>query len=90
MKSAIVLLIEAYRWVAAPFKATFGFAGCCRFEPICSHYAQEAVRVHGVWRGSWLSAKRICRCHPWGASGFDPVPEVVERPISAALRRSKI
>lgn len=46
----------------------------CRYTPTCSQYAVEALRVHGALRGSWLALKRICRCHPWGGSGYDPVP----------------
>ena len=46
----------------------------CRFQPTCSSYAIEALQVHGVLKGSWLAAKRIGRCHPWGDSGYDPVP----------------
>lgn len=48
----------------------------CRFEPSCSHYAQEAVMRFGVVRGGWLAVKRIARCGPFGGSGFDPVPPV--------------
>ena len=46
----------------------------CRHLPTCSEYAIEALRVHGVLRGGWLAARRIARCHPFGTSGFDPVP----------------
>lgn len=46
----------------------------CRFTPTCSQYAVEALRKHGPVRGLWLTARRICRCHPWGGSGYDPVP----------------
>lgn len=46
----------------------------CRFVPSCSEYADEALRVHGALKGSWLALKRIARCHPWGGSGHDPVP----------------
>ncbi|MBM4110991.1 MAG: membrane protein insertion efficiency factor YidD [Phycisphaerae bacterium] len=48
--------------------------GQCRFEPSCSHYGVRALELHGACRGSWLTACRIARCHPWGSSGFDPVP----------------
>ena len=46
----------------------------CRFAPSCSEYAQEAIVRHGPVRGGWLALRRIVRCHPWGGSGFDPVP----------------
>jgi len=46
----------------------------CRFVPSCSTYALEALQEHGALRGSWLSTRRLSRCHPWGGSGFDPVP----------------
>ncbi|MGN1256977.1 MAG: membrane protein insertion efficiency factor YidD [Bacteroidaceae bacterium] len=47
----------------------------CRFTPTCSQYALEALRRHGVLRGSWLAIRRLLRCHPWGGSGYDPVPD---------------
>mgnify|MGYP001179659669 CR=1 FL=1 len=46
----------------------------CRFEPSCSAYAQQALDRHGPWRGGGLALRRICRCHPWGGMGYDPVP----------------
>jgi putative membrane protein insertion efficiency factor len=48
----------------------------CRFTPTCSHYALEALEIHGAIKGSWLALTRILRCHPWHPGGFDPVPEV--------------
>jgi len=46
----------------------------CRYSPSCSEYAAQALITHGPIRGGWLAARRVCRCHPWGGSGYDPVP----------------
>ena len=62
-------LIRLYQWCISPF-----LAPCCRYLPTCSDYAEEALAEHGPAAGGWLALKRICRCHPWGGSGFDPVP----------------
>jgi len=51
----------------------------CRFSPTCSQYALEAVQRHGVGRGALLAARRLCRCHPWGDCGHDPVPSLGDR-----------
>ena len=68
--------IRAYRLVLSPAQVfLFGPDAGCRFTPTCSVYALEAVREHGAITGAALSAKRICRCHPWGACGHDPVPK---------------
>lgn len=54
-----------------------GFVGFhCRHEPSCSAYALEAIDKNGAWRGMWLTLARLCRCHPWGSSGYDPVPDI--------------
>ena len=67
---AILLLpIYFYKVCISPFTPP-----SCRFQPTCSQYAIEALRKHGPLRGSWLTLKRILRCHPWGGSGYDPVP----------------
>lgn len=63
------LLIRGYQLVISPL-----LGPRCRYLPTCSEYAAEAVLVHGVVRGGWLGLRRIARCHPWGGSGFDPVP----------------
>lgn len=63
-------LIKVYQWVISPLTPA-----TCRFEPTCSHYALEALKVHGLFRGAWLAIKRIGKCHPWGDSGYDPVPK---------------
>ncbi|SFR52833.1 hypothetical protein SAMN04490243_2642 [Robiginitalea myxolifaciens] len=47
----------------------------CRYAPTCSHYTVEALQVHGFFKGGWLALKRIFSCHPWGGSGYDPVPK---------------
>lgn len=62
--------IRAYQLFISPLAPP-----ACRFTPSCSAYAIEAIRRHGVFAGCWLALKRLCRCHPWGASGYDPVPE---------------
>ena len=51
----------------------------CRFDPTCSQYALDAVRSRGAFRGGWLALRRICRCHPWGGWGYDPVPQTSGR-----------
>ena len=71
----MILLVRLYQWVLSPLKtALFGPLGHCRFTPSCSRYAVEALRLHGVLRGGALAVRRICRCHPWGGCGEDPVP----------------
>jgi len=47
----------------------------CRFDPSCSAYAADALRTHGAVRGTWLTVRRLARCHPWGGQGYDPVPD---------------
>lgn len=79
-------LIQAYRWFVSPMLGVN-----CRFAPGCSDYALEAVTRHGALGGSVLAARRLCRCHPWGGSGFDPVPETFSfLPSSARRTRAKI
>lgn len=46
----------------------------CRYLPTCSSYMDDAIARHGVWAGGWMGAARLCRCHPWGGSGYDPAP----------------
>ncbi len=67
--SVMVLLIQAYRFALRPL-----LLGSCRFLPSCSDYAIEAITRHGPLRGGWLGLRRVCRCHPWGRGGIDPVP----------------
>ncbi len=65
----LILPIRAYQIAISPL-----LPKSCRFEPTCSAYAIEALAKHGAGRGLWLGTARICRCHPWGGSGYDPVP----------------
>lgn len=65
----VCLLIRAYQHLAPPL-----MRGSCRFSPSCSEYARESVERHGFVRGLSLAARRVARCHPLGASGYDPVP----------------
>ena len=62
-------LIRGYQLTLSPW-----LGECCRFHPSCSHYAMEAVGTHGALVGGWLAARRVCRCHPFNAGGYDPVP----------------
>jgi len=72
----LTLAIRAYRLVISPAQTfLFGPTGGCRFTPTCSQYALEAIRQHGPAAGAGLALRRICRCHPWGGCGHDPVPE---------------
>jgi putative membrane protein insertion efficiency factor len=72
----LILGVRLYQWLVSPvLRVVLGPLARCRFEPTCSGYAIEAVRVHGALAGSWLALKRIGRCQPWGSCGHDPVPE---------------
>lgn len=77
-------LLRVYKLAVSPLLHTLvGPFGGCRFHPSCSIYARDAVRQHGVIRGLGLAAWRICRCHPWGGCGHDPVPEREQLPASS-------
>lgn len=65
----LVLTVRLYQEAVSPH-----LPASCRYTPTCSQYAVEALRKHGPLKGSWLALRRICRCHPWGGSGHDPVP----------------
>jgi uncharacterized protein len=65
----LLVLIRGYQAGVSPF-----LPPACRFTPSCSAYAAEAIGKYGAGRGSWLAARRLLRCHPWGGSGYDPVP----------------
>lgn len=69
MRKILLLMIKFYQIFISPL-----CPGVCRYRPTCSQYMAEAVKVHGAIKGIWLGIKRILRCHPWGKSGYDPVP----------------
>jgi uncharacterized protein len=70
---AATVLVGLVRFYQLTLSALIGRR--CRYLPTCSEYAMEAIDRHGAWNGGWLGAARICRCHPWGGDGFDPVPD---------------
>ncbi len=66
----LLALIRGYQLLLSPL-----LGANCRYQPTCSAYAREAIERHGTLRGTILAVRRISRCHPWGGSGYDPVPE---------------
>jgi hypothetical protein len=74
----LIVVLRLYRLAVSPvLTALFGPLGLgCRFTPTCSRYALEAVQRHGAFKGLLLGTRRLCRCHPWGGCGPDPVPPV--------------
>jgi putative membrane protein insertion efficiency factor len=69
-----LFLIKVYQILISPLTPA-----TCRFQPTCSHYSKEALEKHGLLKGGMLSIKRISKCYPWGDSGYDPVPDKVEK-----------
>lgn len=75
--SVLITLVRAYRLLLSPW-----LGNGCRFEPTCSRYSLEALEQHGAAMGSYLTLRRIARCHPWCDGGHDPVPTAPARPFS--------
>ncbi|MGQ5524453.1 membrane protein insertion efficiency factor YidD [Chitinimonas sp. PSY-7] len=69
MSRLLIALVQLYRYTISPV-----LGPRCRFMPTCSQYAIDALNRHGACRGGWLTIRRLCRCHPWGGHGHDPVP----------------
>jgi putative membrane protein insertion efficiency factor len=74
-------LIRSYQLLISPV-----LGPSCRYLPSCSDYAAEAIGRHGALAGTWLAVRRLARCHPWGGSGYDPVPEQHRREHSIGCR----
>ncbi len=70
LTAPFLILIKIYQTLISPFTPA-----TCRFQPTCSNYTREALEKHGFFKGGWLALKRIFSCHPWGRSGYDPVPD---------------
>ncbi len=70
----LLFLIRIYQVTISPYTPS-----ACRYQPTCSHYAVDALKKHGLLKGAVLAAKRIASCHPWGGSGYDPVPDKIEK-----------
>ena len=70
MKKVFIILIRFYQYAISPL-----LGANCRYTPTCSEYGVQAVQIHGAFKGGWMAVKRIASCHPWGGSGYDPVPE---------------
>jgi putative membrane protein insertion efficiency factor len=80
-KKLLGALVRAYRYFISPV-----LPPACRFHPSCAAYAEQALQDHGALRGGWLAARRLCRCGPWQAGGFDPVP--VAAPDTKSMGRT--
>jgi len=83
MKRLILATLDFYRWWISPAMHAV-FPSGCRYHPTCSEYASEAIECHGALRGTWLATRRLLRCHPFGGSGFDPVPLPTSGPTTGA------
>ncbi len=76
-KFFIIILIKLIRFYQVAISPWLGKN--CRYQPTCSQYMLEALKVHGLYKGVFLGIKRILSCHPWGGSGYDPVPHKEEK-----------
>ena len=88
LRALLIAPIRLYQWTLSPLLGVN-----CRYAPSCSEYAAEAIATHGALRGVWLAMRRISRCHPWGGSGYDPVPQAschhpVASPVTSSPRHS--
>lgn len=81
LKAILIGAVKCYRTCISPM-----FPPTCRYRPTCSQYALEALQKHGAIKGTWLTLRRLLRCHPWGGCGYDPVPPPKPKTKSARAR----
>jgi putative membrane protein insertion efficiency factor len=84
VKHLVIAFLRAYRALISPL-----YGQVCRYHPSCSAYALEAVTEHGSVRGGWLALRRLARCHPWAAGGYDPVPRRTRDPLPTQVHRGR-
>ena len=77
MRSLLIGIIKLYQYLLSPL-----FGQNCRFHPTCSQYSVEAINEHGVFKGGYLSMRRILKCHPFNEGGLDPVPKKQDKPLN--------
>ena len=77
MRSLLIGIIKLYQYLLSPL-----FGQNCRFHPTCSQYAVEVINEHGVFKGGYLSMRRILKCHPFNEGGLDPVPKKQHKPLN--------
>ena len=80
LAKAALLFVRAYKMTFSPL-----FAGSCRYTPGCADYMSESIARFGFLRGGWIGTKRLCRCHPFGGHGFDPVPASLDHQVTRSF-----
>ena len=80
LAKAALLFVRAYKITFSPL-----FAGSCRYTPGCADYMSESIARFGFLRGGWIGTKRLCRCHPFGGHGFDPVPASLDHQVTSSF-----
>ncbi|WP_353132241.1 membrane protein insertion efficiency factor YidD [Limnohabitans sp.] len=84
MQTILMTLVRGYRLLLSPW-----LGSSCRFEPTCSVYSLQALELHGATKGSYLTLRRLARCHPWCAGGHDPVPAALFNALTSSTPGKK-